>query len=170
MDESTAAAWRRWHDKSVLFWKELTDALLEAARLEPGHRVLELACGTGAPAITVAQTVGPTGHVVATDLAPQMLDIARTHAARASSSNMTFEVVDAHALSYPDASFDRVTCRLGVMYFWNCTQALREIRRVLKPGGIAAFIRQSRKQSRDSPVVTTVNRWPRARRLSSPPQ
>lgn len=140
MDESTAAAWRRWHDKSVLFWKELTDALLTAARLESGQRVLELACGTGDPGITVAKTVGPHGHVVATDLAPQMLEIARENAAKAGVTNMTFEVVDAHALPYPEASFDRVTCRLGVMYFWNCSQALREIRRVLKPGGLAAFI------------------------------
>src|SRR5688572_30844801 len=98
MDESTASAWRRWHDKSVLFWKELTDALLTAARLAPGQRVLELACGTGDPAINVAQTVGPTGHVVATDLAPQMLDIARENAARVGLKNMTFEVVDAHGL------------------------------------------------------------------------
>src|SRR5262245_51837295 len=95
MDESTAAAWRRWHDKSVFFWKELTNALLSAARLEPGQRVLELACGTGDPAITVAQTVGPAGHVVATDLAPQMLDIARENAAKAGVKNMAFEIVDA---------------------------------------------------------------------------
>ena len=140
MDESTAAAWRRWHDKSVFFWQELTDALLTSAQLASGQRVLELACGTGDPAITVAQHVGPTGHVVATDLAPQMLEIARENAVKAGVNNMTFEVVDAHALPYADGSFDRVTCRLGVMYFWNCSQALREIRRVLKPGGRAAFI------------------------------
>ena len=140
MDESTAAAWRRWHAKSVFFWKELTNALLTAARLEPGQRVLELASGTGDPAITIAEMVGPTGQVVASDLAPQMLDIARENAAKAGVKNMAFEIVDAHALPYVDASFDRVTCRLGVMYFWNCSQALREIRRVLKPGGVAAFI------------------------------
>jgi predicted O-methyltransferase YrrM len=109
IDESTAAAWRRWHDKSVFFWRELTDSLLTAARLESGQRVLELASGTGDPAITVAQVVGPTGHVVATDLAPQMLEIARENATRAGVNNMTFDVVDAHALPYPDASFDRVT-------------------------------------------------------------
>lgn len=140
MDDATAAAWRKWHDKSVEFWHELTDALFTAARLAPGQRVLDLASGTGDPAIALAQRVGPSGQVAITDLAPQMLQIAQENATRAGVRNVTFDVVDAHALPYADASFDRVTCRLGVMFFWNCVQALREIRRVLKPGGIAAFV------------------------------
>lgn len=140
IDDATAAAWRKWHDKSVELWHELTEALITAAQLAPGQRVLDLASGTGDPAITLAQRVGPSGQVVITDLAPQMLQIARENATRAGVHNVTFDVVDAHSLQYPDASFDRVTCRLGVMYFWNCVQALQEIRRVLKPGGIAAFV------------------------------
>jgi SAM-dependent methyltransferase len=54
--------------------------------------------------------------------------------------NLSFDVVDAHSLPYSDAAFDRVTCRLGVMFFWDCVRALTEIRRVLKPGGVASFI------------------------------
>ncbi len=140
MDEATAAAWRKWHDPSVHFWAEFTEALLAVAQLSPGQRVLDLAGGTGDPAIAVAERVGPTGQVVTTDLAPQMLDIARDNAVRAGLRNLSFEVVDAHTLPYADASFDRVTCRLGVMFFWDCQRALSEIRRVLKPGGVAAFI------------------------------
>ena len=140
MDDATAAAWRKWHDKSVQFWEDLTRVLVHAAQLQPGQRVLDLASGTGDPAMTLAECVGPTGHVVVTDLAPQMLEIARENALKTGLRNLTFEVVDAHALPYADASFDRVTCRLGVMFFWNCGQALREIRRVLKPGGLAAFV------------------------------
>jgi SAM-dependent methyltransferase len=140
IDDATCAAWRKWHDKSVLFWSELTREMLAVSQLEPGHRVLDLASGTGDPALTVAEQVGPTGHVVVTDLAPQMLDIARENAARARLENLSYAVVDAHTLPYDDESFDRVTCRLGVMFFWDCTQALREIRRVLKPGGVASFI------------------------------
>jgi len=140
LDEATCAAWRRWHDKSVRFWSELTQAQLSAARLAPGQRVLDLASGTGDPALAVAEAVGPTGHVVVTDLAPQMLEIARENAGRAGRSNLSYQVVDAHELPYPDASFDRVTCRLGVMFFWDCPRALGEIRRVLRPGGIAAFV------------------------------
>src|SRR5262249_48215457 len=59
---------------------------------------------------------------------------------RAGLDNLSYAVVDAHALPYPDATFERVTCRLGVMFFWDCPQALREIRRVLQPGGIVSFV------------------------------
>src|SRR5258708_1373560 len=104
MDAGTAAAWHRWHDKSVRFWQEFTDAILEAARLEAGQRVLDLASGTGDPAIDVAQRVGPAGNVVVTDLAPQMLDIARANTARAGLRNVAFEVVDAHSMPFADAT------------------------------------------------------------------
>jgi SAM-dependent methyltransferase len=140
IDESTAAAWRRWHDKSVVFWSEFTEALLDVSNLGPGHRVLDLASGTGDPAIAIAERVGPSGSVTVTDLSPQMIEIAKENAAKAGLANLSFEVVDAHALPYDDASFDRVTCRLGVMYFWDCRRALAEIHRVLKPGGIASFV------------------------------
>lgn len=140
LDDATVAAWARWHDKCVAFWHEFTDTLLTISQLAPGQRVLDLASGTGDPALMVAARVGPAGHVVATDLAPQMLAIARANAARAGLQNLSYETVDAHALPYADASFDRVTCRLGVMFFWDCPRALGEIRRVLKPGGIASFI------------------------------
>lgn len=140
LDDATCDAWRRWHDKSVVFWRELTEHQLAAANLAPGQRVLDLASGTGDPAIDVARSVGPSGHVVVTDLAPQMLAIARENAARAGLANLSYEVVDAHTMPFPDGSFDRVTCRLGVMFFWNCKQALAEIRRVLKPGGVASFV------------------------------
>lgn len=140
LDDATVAAWARWHDKCVGFWHEFTDALLAVSQLAPGQRILDLASGTGDPALMVAARVGPTGHVVATDLAPQMLDIARANADRAGLRNLSYEPVDAHRLPYAEASFDRVTCRLGVMFFWDCPRALGEIRRVLKPGGIASFI------------------------------
>ena len=140
LDDATCAAWRKWHDKSVLFWRELTREQLAVSRLAPGQRVLDLASGTGDPALAVAAAVGPTGHVVVTDLAPQMLEIARDNATRAGLANLSYEVLDAHSMPYPDASFDRVTCRLGVMFFWDCQKALREIRRVLKPGGLVSFV------------------------------
>jgi ubiquinone/menaquinone biosynthesis C-methylase UbiE len=140
MDDATANAWRKWHDKSVRFWHELTRELIAVSRLEAGQHLLDLASGTGDPAVTLAERVGPTGHVTATDLAPQMLAIARENAARAGLRNMSFDVVDAHELPYPDANFDRVTCRLGVMFFWDCQRALTEVRRVLKPGGVASFV------------------------------
>jgi len=140
MDPETAAAWRKWHGQSVYYWQELTDALFEIAQLAPGQRVLDLASGTGDPALSIAQLVMPDGHVVITDISPQMTDIARENAEEVGVENVSFDVVDAHTMPYPDATFERVTCRLGVMFFWDCRKALGELRRVLKPGGVASFI------------------------------
>ena len=140
MNDATAAAWARWHEKSVVFWSEFTRELLAASELREGQRVLDLASGTGDPALDVAKAVGPKGEVVITDLAPQMIAIARSNAREAGLANVSFGIADAHELQFPEASFDRVTCRLGVMFFWDCQKALREVRRVLKPGGIAAFV------------------------------
>ena len=140
VDEATSAAWRKWHDKSVRFWEEITRVMLAAAELTPGQRVLDLASGSGDPALTIAEQVGPNGHVVLSDLSPRMLAIARENAVRAGQSNVSFAVLDAHVLAAEENSFDRVTCRFGVMYFWDCTRALSEIRRVLRPGGRAVVV------------------------------
>jgi SAM-dependent methyltransferase len=139
LDDTTCAAWRRWHDKSVHFWRELNAALFAHAALAPGQRVLDLAGGTGDPGLEIARRVAP-GEVVITDFAPPMVEIARDFAARDGVANVTCVTADAHALPFPDASFDRVTCRLGIMFFWDSAKALAEIRRVLRPGGRAVFL------------------------------
>jgi SAM-dependent methyltransferase len=140
MDAPTAAAWRKWHGRTMIFWQELTTALIESAGLVPGQRVLDLAGGTGDPALVVAAKVAPNGHVVITDLAPQMLEIAEENARKSNLGNVSFVVADAHMLPFGDSVFDRVTCKLGVMFFWDCSRALSEIRRVMKPGGTVAFV------------------------------
>jgi ubiquinone/menaquinone biosynthesis C-methylase UbiE len=76
----------------------MREALIQHARLEPGMRVLDLACGTGDPALEIARRVGPHGRVTATDLSPQMLDECRKHASAAGIANMNFAVVDAENL------------------------------------------------------------------------
>ena len=118
----------------------VTDALLDFAQVLPGMRVLDLASGTGEPALTLSPLVGEQGEVVGTDVNAQPLEIAAQRAAAKGIRNTTFRVADAHALPFPDASFDRVTSRFGVMYFGNVVQALREARRVLKPGGRIALV------------------------------
>jgi len=139
LDDATCAAWWRWHDKSVYFWRELNAALLAHAALAPGKRVLDLAGGTGDPGLEIARRVAP-GEVVITDFAPQMVEIARGFAARDGLTNVTCTTADAHALPFPDAAFDVVTCRLGIMFFWDSARALAEVRRVLRPGGRAVFL------------------------------
>jgi SAM-dependent methyltransferase len=134
-----AAKWRRWHPILTEWWQNVTDLLIDWTAPEPGMRILDLASGTGEPALSLAPRVGPDGTVTATDVIPEMVAIAAENAAQQGITNMLFERADAGALPFPDASFDRVTCRFGVMYFPDVPQALREVRRVLRPGGRAVF-------------------------------
>ena len=89
--------------------RDITAALLEAAQLAPGMRVLDLACGSGDPAITLAERVEPAGEVVATDLVPGMVALTTEHARRQGVANLVARQADAEALPFPDASFDVVT-------------------------------------------------------------
>jgi len=134
-DDETVRAWRKWHPKIVRQLEEMTDAIVQAARLKPGMQVLDLACGTGDPALLLARLVGPYGHVTATDLSSGMLETATANARDEGLANLTFRQADAESLPFADASFDVVTSRIGAMYFVDIGTALGEIRRVLKPGG-----------------------------------
>lgn len=139
-DEKTVAAWRKWHAQLAAFTRGATEAVLEAARLRPGMRVLDLASGVGDPALSVAEAVGPTGHVTATDLGPGMIGLAEELARARGLRNIEFRVANVESLPFPDQSFDVVTCRFGVMFFPDQVKAFRECRRVLKPGGRVAFV------------------------------
>ena len=134
-----AAAWRRGHPQLAAWWSPVTDLLVGRADLRPGLDVLDLASGTGEPALTLAPLVLPGGTVTATDLLPEMLAVAAEQAAQQGRANLRCAVADAGDLPFADASFDRVTCRFGVMFFPDVPRALREVYRVLRPGGRAVF-------------------------------
>jgi len=129
----------RWERPSAEMGKGVTDALVEYAGPRPGERVLDVACGTGAPSLKVARAVGPKGLVIATDLNDDPLKIAAERARERGLDNIRFERADVHHLPYEDNEFDLVTCRFGVMFFSDLPRALGEIRRVLKPGGRVVF-------------------------------
>jgi len=130
----------KWKAKSAAMGREVTESLVEYAAPQPGMKVLDLASGTGEPAISLAGRVGPTGHVTALDLSSELLEIAAGRASERGLNNLTTRVADAHQLPFPDQSFDLVTSRFGVMFFQNCVQAFREVQRVLKPGSRACFM------------------------------
>jgi ubiquinone/menaquinone biosynthesis C-methylase UbiE len=109
--------------------------LLAEATLAPGERVLDVACGTGLVALDAAHAVGSDGWVLGIDLSGQMVDAARRRASERRLSNASFLRMDAESLDLPDASFDVALCALGLMYMPDPGQAVREMRRVLRPGG-----------------------------------
>jgi ubiquinone/menaquinone biosynthesis C-methylase UbiE len=133
-------AWRRWTPKQTVLLQQATQAIVRASGIARGMQVLDLASGPGNPALQLAEAVGPDGSVTATDVSADMVESVEENARRAGLTNMRFRQVDAHAIPFEARSFDVVTCRFGIMYFSNVEQALREVRRVCKPGGRVAFV------------------------------
>jgi SAM-dependent methyltransferase len=112
--------------------------MLDMAALQPGERVLDVACGTGLVSFRVAEAVGARGAVVGTDISGEMVEAARRSAAERDVDNASFERSDAEALPFADATFDAAVCGLGLMYVSDPVKALCEMRRLLRPGGRAA--------------------------------
>jgi ubiquinone/menaquinone biosynthesis C-methylase UbiE len=112
--------------------------MLDMAALQPGERVLDVACGTGLVSFRMAEAVGEWGAVVGTDISGQMVEAARRSAAERDVDNASFERSDAEALPFADATFDAAVCGLGLMYVPDPVKALCEMRRSLRPGGRAA--------------------------------
>jgi ubiquinone/menaquinone biosynthesis C-methylase UbiE len=135
-----ANASQRWRTSSAAMGADATRALVVEARISEGLAVLDVASGTGEPAISIATALNGTGHVVASDISEGPLKIARERAASRGLTNIEFEIADAMALPYDDATFDRATSRLGVMFFADAAKALREIHRVLKPEGQVSLL------------------------------
>jgi ubiquinone/menaquinone biosynthesis C-methylase UbiE len=130
----------KWRRKSARMGGAATAALVEFAAAEPGMRVLDLASGTGEPAISLAAKVGPGGEVTGIDLDAGLLQLAEGRARERHLQNIRFQQADAHTLPFPDSHFDLITSRLGVMFFSDIGQAMREARRVLKNNGRLAFL------------------------------
>jgi SAM-dependent methyltransferase len=127
---------RRRHDFAAA-----THRMLEAAGLKPGDHALDIAAGTGDQSLLAARIVGPSGSILATDISADMLTIAARVIQQEGVTNITTRVMDAQQLDLEDHAFDAVICRLGLMLIPHPQQALREIHRVLKPGGkLAALV------------------------------
>jgi ubiquinone/menaquinone biosynthesis C-methylase UbiE len=133
--DAAAPAWERWADRIDESSRDVSRALIELARIQSSHRVLDIASGTGEPALTVARHVGPAGRVVATDQSSRMLAVARSRAAAQGLQNLEFQEVDAEALDFPEGSFDAALCRFGLMFLPDLAGTLQRVRRFLRPGG-----------------------------------
>jgi SAM-dependent methyltransferase len=115
--------------------EHVTARMLELSRPQPGEDVLELACGPGGPGFAAAPLVRPGGEVVLSDVAPSMTAIAESRASALGLRNVTTRVLDLERIAAPDAGYDVVLCREGLMLVPDPAAAVSEIGRVLRPGG-----------------------------------
>jgi SAM-dependent methyltransferase len=128
-----AEAWDAHVDEVDDHGAAATAALLDRLAVQPGDRVLELAAGPGTLGARWSQLVGPSGTVLLSDIAPGMVEVARRR--NRTVASVSVEVLDAAAIDRPDASFDVVASRMGLMFTPDPGMAFREIWRVLAPGG-----------------------------------
>ncbi len=139
--QSAADAWHRWGPFLGEWLGAATDQMLDLAHIGTGSRVLDIAAGAGEQSLAAARRVGPTGNVLATDIAPALLEHALVDAHAAGLLNVATREIDGEALGeLPAASFDAATSRVGLIYFPDQQRALAGIRRALKPGGRFAAV------------------------------
>lgn len=139
--EKVAEAWNDWSPTLQRWLEPATEAMLQMARIAPGDRVLDVAGGSGEPALTVVTRVSPGGYVLSTDITTNLVRLAGENARMRGLNADQFEarVMDGEHLDLTDASFDAVLSRLGLIYFPDRPRSLAEIHRVLKPGGRVAL-------------------------------
>jgi enediyne biosynthesis protein CalE5 len=136
---TAASGWKKWSPLIDEGAAPVSERLVALARIEPGHRVLDVAAGYGEPALTAAKRVGPAGEVVATDIAPEMLAFGRERAADAGVENVRFIETDAASLDFPEGSFDAALSRWGIIFEPEPEATAARIRGFLKRGARMAI-------------------------------
>ena len=129
-----SAAWEKWDSIITDQLRPVGTAIIDQLGIADDQQHLDIAAGTGEPGLTIAE-LAPRGHVVLTDLAPEMLDVATRRATARGITNVETTVCSADALPFGDAAFDSVSVRFGYMFFPDLAAATAEFARVLKPGG-----------------------------------
>lgn len=150
--DQAAAGWNA-HGPQLRAWlARATEGMLGMAGVGPGMRVLDVAAGAGDQTLAIAERVGPAGRVLATDLSPAILALARDNALRAGHVNVQTQVADGEDLRVDAGSFDAAVCRLGLMLFADPLRGLREMHQALRPGGGACTVVFS--QPEHNPCIT----------------
>ena len=142
--------------------------IVDAAELKPGQTVLEVAAGLGDTGLLAAERVGPEGRVVITDGSEEMVEAARRHAEASGADNVENRQMEAEWLDQPAASVDSVISRWGYMLLADPEAALREARRVLRPGGRLSIAVWEPMES--NPWIGVILRELQARELAPPPE
>ncbi len=165
MTNTAKSAMRAQWDRSAPGWNahgaligawlaRATDAMLSMAGIGPGSQVLDVAAGAGEQTLTIARRIGSCGSVLATDLSPVILALAKDNAQCAGLSNVRTLVADGEDLPVESAAFDAVVCRLGLMLFANPVRGLGEMHRALRPEGCICTMVFS--QPEHNPCITTL--------------
>lgn len=151
-DEMANFDWaRRWAEEEGSHWvaesdrydamaRPFGDAMLDAAQLRQGERVLDVGCGNGATTLEAGRRVRPGGTAVGVDLSPPMLGLARQRAAAAGLDDVEFLRADAQVHNFGEGAFDVVVSRSGLMFFDDPDAAFANLARALRPGGRMAFV------------------------------
>jgi ubiquinone/menaquinone biosynthesis C-methylase UbiE len=126
--------WKKWDLELHNHMQPASDGIISLLKPKGSQIILDIAAGTGEPGFSIASML-TGGKVIITDLADEMLDIARENASKKGITNVEFRACDVCELPFADNTFDGVSCRMGFMFFPDMLLAAKEIRRVLKPGG-----------------------------------
>jgi len=151
-----AAGWQRSGVARAQFLAPLTERMLDLAGVGIGYRVLDVAAGTGEQTLAAARRVGPTGAVLATDIATAMLELAAEAAARAGFRNVETRVMDARDLDLEPESFDAAISRLALMLVPERARAMAGIHRALKAG--KKFVALVLAAADDCPFIALIDR------------
>jgi SAM-dependent methyltransferase len=134
-----AKGWEAYADAFGRSTMPVSSWMVDAIEPQPGHTVLDLAAGIGDVGFLAAEMVAPGGSLITSDFVPEMLSAAQRRAEKLGIRNVRFRQIDAQAIDVEAASLDAVLCRWGYMLMDDPEAALRETRRVLRPGGRVAL-------------------------------
>lgn len=129
------AAANHFDDPRLAFWELYGRRTVDRLGLTAGSTVLDVACGSGASALPAAEIVGPSGRVIAVDLAERLLELGRAKAAGRGLRNIEFRVGDMTDLGFPDRRFDAVVCVFGIFFVSDMAKQVAELWRMVRLGG-----------------------------------
>ncbi len=134
-----SGGWKKWDERIATGTSPITQKLIETLNLKGTEHVLDVASGPGEPGLSISDLL-PKGKVTAIDLSEKMVEIANENAKAKNILNYHSKVADSSNIPFEENSFDHVVCRFGIMFFPDLEGSLKEMTRVLKPGGKLAVV------------------------------
>jgi ubiquinone/menaquinone biosynthesis C-methylase UbiE len=164
--DSAAEAWDRWGSLLNAWLGQSTETMFDMMGLKSGQTVLDIAAGAGEQSIAASLRVGPTGKILATDISSKILEFADNAAQKAGLKNIRTQVMDGESIDVPEATFDALISRVGLIYFPDQQKALQGMKRALRPGGkIGAIVYSTPENNKFFSIPVSIIR----RRAQLPP-